>query len=65
MIEILYDNYFPILLTVNYIKARTVVKTERYLKTTYIDDYGNTQYSENVYYTIIEDGKETNIIQQF
>jgi hypothetical protein len=64
-IEILYDNHFPILLTINYIKDGTVVKMERYLKTTYIDDYGNTQYSQNVYYTIIEDGKEKNIIQQF
>lgn len=64
-IEIFYENHFPILLIINYIKRNKIIKTERYLKTTYIDDYGNTQYSQNVYYTIIEDGQEINIIQQF
>lgn len=64
-IEILYENNFPVLLTINYIKNGKIIKIERYLKTTYIDDYGNTQYSENVYYTIIENGKEKNIIQKF
>jgi hypothetical protein len=64
-IEILYENNFPILLTINYIKNGKIIKIERYLKTTYIDDYGNTQYSENVYYTEIKNGKEKNIIQKF
>lgn len=64
-IEILYENNFPILLTIYYITSGKRTKIERYLKTTYIDDYGNTQYSQNVYYTIIENGKEKNIIQQF
>ncbi len=64
-IEILYDNNFPIILTIIYIKGTDIIKTERYLKTTYIDDYGNTQYSQNVYCTIIENGIETNKIQQF
>lgn len=64
-IEIFYENHFPILLIINYIKNNDIIKIERYLKTTYIDDYGNTQYSQNVYYTIIEDGQETYTIQQF
>ena len=64
-IEILYENNFPILLTIYYMKNEEIKRIERFLKTTYIDDYGNTQYSENVYYTIIENEEEKHILQHF
>ena len=36
------------------------------MKTTYIDDYGNTRYYEDVFHKIIEDGQEEKInVQQF
>lgn len=64
-IEILYDNLFPSMLIIYYTKNNETQKVERYLKTTYIDDYGNTQYSENVYITKIEGENESYSMQHF
>ena len=40
-------------------------RIEHSLKTTFIDDYENTQYSDNVYHTIIVNGKNKHIVQHF
>lgn len=64
-IELLYDNLFPSILNVYYLKNNVLQRTERFLKSTYIDDYDNTQYSNNVYCTKIEGGNETHFVQSF
>lgn len=64
-IEILYDNLFPSMLIIYYTKNSKLLRIKRYLKTTYIDDYGNTQYSKNIYYTKIEGDNEIHNIQHF
>jgi hypothetical protein len=35
------------------------------MKTTYIDEYGNTRYYEDVFHKIVENGLEEINIQQF
>ena len=64
-IELFYDNLFPSMLNVYYFKNNVLQRTERFLKSTYIDDYGNTQYSNNVYCTKIEDDNEVHFVQSF
>ncbi len=64
-IEIFYEYDFPVFLTVYFMNGDKVEKIEKFMKTTFIDDYGNTQYSENVYVTTIQDGIETFNVQQF
>ena len=65
-IDIKYDNNFPIILDINYLKNNLLIKKEIFMKTTYIDDYGNTRYYEDVFHKIIEDGQEEKInVQQF
>ena len=61
-----YKNNFPIILDINYLKNNFLFKKEMFMKTTYIDDYGNTRYYEDVFHKIIEDGQEEKInVQQF
>ena len=65
-IDIKYKNNFPIILDINYLKNNFLFKKEMFMKTTYIDDYGNTRYYEDVFHKIIEDGQEEKInVQQF
>lgn len=65
-IDIKYKNNFPIILDINYLKNNFLFKKEIFMKTTYIDDYGNTRYYEDVFHKIIEDGQEEKInVQQF
>jgi len=64
-INILYDNNFPVYLVINYYKDNNEIKKESYLKSTYIDDYGNTRYLENIYYTLNENNKETTKVITF
>lgn len=64
-IQIYYENNFPIYLIVEYYEKKQKIKEEKYLKTTYIDEYGNTRYSDYVYYTLIENNIEQNSIRQF
>ena len=65
-INIKYKNNFPIILDINYLKNNFLFKKEMFMKTTYIDDYGNTRYYEDVFHKIIEDGQEEKInVQQF
>jgi hypothetical protein len=65
-INIKYNNNFPIILDINYLKNNLLIKKEIFMKTTYIDEYGNTRYYEDVFHKIIEDGFEEKInIQQF
>lgn len=64
-IELLYDNLFPSALNVFYLKNNQLQRTERFLKSTFIDDYGNTQYSNNVYCTRIENNNEIHTVQSF
>ena len=65
-IDIKYDNNFPIILDINYLKNNLLIKKEIFMKTTYIDEYGNTRYYEDVFHKIVEDGLEEKInVQQF
>ena len=65
-IDIKYDNNFPIILDINYFKNNILIKKEIFMKTTYIDEYGNTRYYEDVFHKIVEDGLEEKInVQQF
>jgi len=64
-IELLYDNLFPSVLNVFYFTNNQLQRTDRFLKSTYIDDYGNTQYSSNVYCTKIENNNEIHYVQSF
>lgn len=65
-IDIKYDNNFPIILDINYLKNNILIKKEIFMKTTYIDEYGNTRYYEDVFHKIVEDGLEEKInVQQF
>jgi len=65
IIEMEYDNNFPIILKINYIKDNNIIKKEIFMKTTYIDEYGNTRYEDDVFHKIIENNKEDIIIQKF
>jgi hypothetical protein len=53
-IEIDYDNNFPIILKINYTKDDKIIKREIFMKSTYIDKYGNTRYEDDVFHKIIE-----------
>ena len=65
-IDIKYKNNFPIILDINYLKNNFLFKKEMFMKTTYIDDYGNTRYYEDVFHKIIENDLEEKInFQQF
>jgi hypothetical protein len=64
-INIIYENNFPIILQIDYLKNNNVIKKELFLKSTYIDEYGNTRYYDDVFHKINEDGKETINIQKF
>lgn len=64
-IEIYYENNFPIFLFINYIKDDMIIKKERYMKTTFIDDYGNTRYEDDVYCVREENNIKNNFIQKF
>jgi hypothetical protein len=48
-----------------YNKNNHLQHTDRFLKSTYIDDYGNTQYSNNVFCTKIENNNEIHLVQSF
>ena len=64
-IEMDYDNNFPIILKINYTKDDKIIKREIFMKSTYIDKYGNTRYEDDVFHKIIENNKEDIIIQKF
>jgi hypothetical protein len=64
-IEIQYDNNFPIILIINYSKDDVIIKKEIFMKTTYIDNYGNTRYEDDVFHKILENNEEIIIIQRF
>jgi len=64
-ITIMYEGKFPTYLIIHYIKNNEIIKREEYIKITYIDDYGNTQYSDTVYKTTIENGNKNMITQEF
>jgi len=64
-IEIDYDNNFPIILKINYIKDENLLKKEIFMKNTYIDDYGNTRYEDDIFHKIIENNKEEIFIKKF
>ena len=64
-IQLFYDNLFPSMLNVFYYRDNILLRTERFIKTTYIDDYGNTQYSDNVICSKIENNNETYFSQSF
>jgi hypothetical protein len=65
IIDIDYDNNFPIILKISYIKDNNIIKKEIFMKTTYIDEYGNTRYEDDVFHKIIENNNEEIIIQKF
>jgi hypothetical protein len=64
-INILYERDFPTILTIKYTKDNNIIKKEEYVKGTYIDDYGNTRYFDNVFLTRYENGKTECILQKF
>ena len=64
-INIMYEGKFPTFMIIHYKKNGEIIKREEYIKTTYVDDYGNTQYSDNVFKTTIENGNKNTIIQEF
>ena len=65
-INITYKNHFPIILEINYMKNNVFIKKELFMKTTYIDEYGNTRYYDDVFHKIIENGLDEIInIQKF
>ena len=45
--------------------AAEIIKKESFLRCTYIDEYGNTRYTDNVFYTLFENNIEENTVQQF
>jgi hypothetical protein len=65
IIEMEYDNNFPIILKINYINDNKIIKKEIFMKTTYIDKYGITRYENDVFHKIFENNKEDIIIQKF
>lgn len=76
-IEILYDNQFPYNLVIYYIKKgkmnnlteefkkEDIIKIESFMKITYIDDYGNTRYEDDVLYKCEENNTKYSKIQEF
>jgi hypothetical protein len=64
-IEIDYDNNFPIILNLKYIKDSKVYKKEIFMKNTYIDEYGNTRYEDDIFHQIIEQNKYETFIKKF
>ena len=65
-INITYKNHFPIILEINYMKNNVLIKNELFMKTTYIDEYGNTRYYDDVFHKIMEkDLDEIINIQKF
>jgi len=63
-IDMDYENNFPIILNINYMKDNKIVKKEIYMKTTYIDEYSNTRYEDDIFHEIREKNKEDIIIMQ-
>ena len=64
-IEIDYDNNFPIILKINNIKDGKIIKREIFMKNTYIDEYGNTRYEDDILHKIIENNKDETFIKRF
>lgn len=65
-INITYKNHFPIILEINYMKNNVLIKNELFMKTTYIDEYGNNRYYDDVFHKIMEkDLDEIINIQKF
>lgn len=64
-IEIDYDNNFPIILKINDIKDGKIIKREIFMKNTYIDEYGNTRYEDDILHKIIENNKDETFIKRF
>jgi hypothetical protein len=76
-IEISYENQFPYRLLVYYIKKgkinqltkefkqEDIIKIESFTKITYIDEYGNTRYEEDVFYMSEENNIKISRIQDF
>lgn len=49
-IDLIFDGLFPTILQIEYVKNGIIIKKETFEKITYIDEYGNTEYLDNVYY---------------
>jgi len=64
-IKIYYENNFPSVLIIEFIKDDVVVKKETYMKQTYKDIYDNTVYSNNVYVEINENNNMVEKIQTY
>ncbi len=64
-IEIDYEDNFPYLLTIYFIKNGEIIKTETYKKYTYLDDYMNRQYSDFVEVNINENNMYYKLFQNF
>lgn len=50
-IDIYYENNFPRDLIIEYLdENNNIIQIEKYYKTTFIDEYGNTNYTDNILY---------------
>ena len=63
-IKIYYENNFPIILFIEYLKDNKIIKKERYIKVAYIDDYMNTRYTDNILLQTEDENNEIKDILQ-
>lgn len=64
-ITIEYDNLYPDTLIIEYLDGDNVIEKETYVKTTYIDEYGNTRYYDYAYHYVYEDGELKEYVSTF
>ncbi len=64
-IDLIFEDLFPVILHINYVQNGVIIKRETYEKITYLDDYGNTEYLDNVYYTCEENNNITEEIRHY
>ena len=64
-IKLLYDDMFPHTLIVYYTKDDVIVKKVRFTKITYIDDYGNTRYEDELLCNVFENNDVDIFVQSF
>ena len=64
-IEITYEDNFPVILIIKYLNQDKIVKIEKFEKILYFDEYGNGNYTDNIFYEREDDNGTFEEIKYF